>query len=77
MNRHASYPYTYPTQSPTRHRVKRFMRFLRWLVLFLVVLGLAIGAALVILRLQVAEAQQDSIFNQGMQAGFSMCKVGV
>lgn len=74
MNRHASYPYTYPTKTPVSRRV---MRWLRWLVLFIALAAVAIGAVLVIARLHVTEAQLDSVFLQGMTAGHQICRGGV
>lgn len=73
MNRHS----VYPSFIPTRPRGRAVKRFMRWLALFLVLVGVVLGTIYVIHLLRITEAQRELIFMQGMQAGFSMCGVGV
>lgn len=68
MNRHS----VYPSFIPTRPRGRAVKRFMRWLALFLV-----LGTIYLINQLRLTEAQREFFFMQGMQAGFSMCGVGV
>lgn len=74
MKRHTFYPSAIPT---VRSRQKQAMHFLRWLLLFLLVMLMALGAAAVIAGLYVTNAQLETVFMQGMQAGSQICSRGV
>ncbi|MDO8776227.1 MAG: hypothetical protein Q7K57_47470 [Burkholderiaceae bacterium] len=74
MNRHAFYPgVVIPTVPPRR---KQLLRFLRWLALFMAVALMVLGAVKVMAILWTLDAQLDSAFMQGMQAGQQMCARG-
>jgi len=74
MNRHSFYPgVVIPTVPPRR---KQLQRFLRWLALFMAVALMVLGAVKVMAILWTLDAQLDSAFMQGMQAGQQMCARG-
>lgn len=74
MSKHRFYPTKIHTVQP---RSRQFFRFLRWLALFMTVVLMVLGAAVVIVHFWTVEAQLDNAFMQGMSAGYQMCPKGV
>ena len=73
MSPHARYPYTFPTRTPRRVRLKRF---LRWLLAFVVLMALVLATVAAIARMHNTEQQLQDAFTKGMHAGFQMCPLG-
>jgi anti-sigma factor RsiW len=68
----------YPRAIPTvRSRRSQALLLLRWLMLAALVLGMVAMAAGLIVHLMTIEAQLDSVFMQGMKAGYQICRGGV